>query len=249
MPFYSHESSFQSLSPLSSFGLFQSNDNLGAETHFMCKELQHMDIHSTHNVELESMEFSTYIESSHQVHMSDSEGNTELLTAMKNMELAQVHKLLLAGANVNVQNYLGESALSVAVELAIVQTISLLLTFGANVNIQDIDGNTPLHIAAGYGSQKIVVTLLHHGAFIDQKNIEGETALHCAVIGGHLDMCELLIKAGADLNALNDDRETPLDLANCFELPSIVEILVMNNAVGCDLDFCSKMKKEELSRQ
>lgn len=89
--------------------------------------------------------------------------------------------LIKAGADVNVADSTGETALLTAITDKSVEVVEELLNKGANPNVQSksvgFPGNTPLHMAALNGLTKEVELLLHHGADPTVRNDEGQTPL------------------------------------------------------------------------
>jgi hypothetical protein len=75
--------------------------------------------------------------------------------------------ILAAGADPNLPNTHGKSALHQAVETANKSVIMPLLAQGADVNLLDRDGKSALHIAVAKANEDIVLLLLKGGANVD----------------------------------------------------------------------------------
>ena len=92
-----------------------------------------------------------------------------------------VQELLDQGADVNVTNYKGQTALHCAVKAGFVEPVRILLAHGSNVNAQDRDGDTPLHAACRSSIknrerlQQVVDLLIQGGANFHVKNRAGRT--------------------------------------------------------------------------
>ena len=92
-----------------------------------------------------------------------------------------VQDLLDQGADVNITNYKGQTALHCAAKAGFVDPIRILLAHGANVNAQDRDGDTPLHSACRSSIknlenlQRVVDLLIEGGANLQAKNIKLRT--------------------------------------------------------------------------
>ena len=90
-------------------------------------------------------------------------GSTPLMYAALYGDAGAVRALLESGADPNVKNATGATALMWAVDD--LEKTRLLLDHGADVNARSDDNRTPLLIAAGwYGSSAVVQLLLDHGA-------------------------------------------------------------------------------------
>jgi len=115
-------------------------------------------------------------------------------------DLASVRQLLDGGADPNIRNDAGATALMWAI--GDVEKTRLLVDRGANVNAKSDDGRTPLLIAAGLpGSRAVVSLLIDHGADVSAKAIGliGETnPLSEAAYTGDEAVFRLLVDRSAD---------------------------------------------------
>ncbi|MDP0589282.1 MAG: ankyrin repeat domain-containing protein [Candidatus Endonucleobacter bathymodioli] len=111
-----------------------------------------------------------------------------------------VSRLLNSGADVNVRNKNGLTALHLALRPKYLTSsksnysplpeqviIAELVNHNANINTVDYNGFTPLHIAACYHTPIILNILLDHDADISAKNNIGHTVLHSAMRHGRAD--------------------------------------------------------------
>ena len=99
------------------------------------------------------------------------------LTAASGQGHVEVVRLLLeAGADKNLADNDGSTALMCAALWEKVEVMRLLLEAGADMNMADIDGNTALMHAAGEGNHGALRLLVEAGADKNLKNKNGETA-------------------------------------------------------------------------
>lgn len=77
-----------------------------------------------------------------------------------------VQFLLSHGADPNIQNFIGETALHQAAEYGNIEVAEKLLRCGAETNLQNHDGETPLHIACVKENRDMVQLLLRSKADI-----------------------------------------------------------------------------------
>lgn len=89
-------------------------------------------------------------------------------------------RLLALGANVNLEDKDGDTALHGAAETGNVEIIRMLLDKGANINAKNKQGGTPLMWAAVFGNDDAVRLLLSRGANASLKDNDGITALEWA---------------------------------------------------------------------
>jgi ankyrin repeat protein len=150
-------------------------------------------------------------------------GTTPLMQAALYGDVDSVRLLLEEGADPNLRNDAGATALMWAVDD--LEKSRLLIEHGANVNARSDDGRTPLLIAAGHlGNTEVIKLLLDRGADLSAKspsNLGYATVLSEAARTGDESLLRMLIKRGADVKsagvvALWDASRS--DCSKCFEL-------------------------------
>ena len=156
----------------------------------------------------------------------DANGYTALMAAANNGHADIVDYLLqtritiqdgdsyLKPANVNAQDYDGNTALMLAITSdndtrMVVDT--LVRNDRTTINIQNRAGDTALMLAVQTGNGELVELLIKSGASQRIKNDAGETAFMIAVQTGSVKLLEFLIRAGADINATNKAGETAFE--------------------------------------
>jgi ankyrin repeat protein len=124
-------------------------------------------------------------------------GSTPLMYAALYGDSASVQRLLQSGANPNLQNDAGATALMWAVDDE--DRTRLLLEGGADSNARSGDGRTALMMAAGrYGSSAVVQLLLDHKADPSAMSPQGQSAARTAALAGDADVLRILVERGAD---------------------------------------------------
>jgi len=130
------------------------------------------------------------------------EGSTPFMYAALYGDAAMLQQLLKKGANPNLKNDAGATALMwAATDL---DKTRVLLAHGAEVNAVSDDLRTPLMIAAGTsGGRPIVKLMVEHGANVNPtKHPDSESSpLIQAVLASDPDTMRLLLDRGADLKA------------------------------------------------
>lgn len=144
----------------------------------------------------------------------DAEGNSALMWVVSADGSEDLMEALVDhGANVNLQNYRGETALYTACARGL-EKVEFLLENGADVRIADLDGATPLHAAAAsLGDASLIALLVRYGASVNAGDDEGDTPLHWAVREGKMEAAQTLIQLGASITQSNEDGESALELA------------------------------------
>ena len=142
---------------------------------------------------------------------SDREGSSfdAALRNCRDNALTLTQLLIDAGADINLQNQRGETALSIAMYYC-VDAVSFLLQRGADPNIADRRGDTVLHDLARAHPARVETLLgefLAAGADINQQNRSGQTPLIRSTFGSaaRLVTAAALLDRGADPN-LQDGR-------------------------------------------
>jgi uncharacterized protein len=130
------------------------------------------------------------------------DGSTPLQWAVYRNDVAEVKRLLKAGAKVGEDNNYGATPMQMAAATGNAQILNLLLAAGANVDSPNAEGQTALMAVARTGNIEAAKLLLRHGAHVNAVEQWGDqTALMWASARRHPQMMELLISHGANVNA------------------------------------------------
>jgi ankyrin repeat protein len=141
------------------------------------------------------------------VNRRNPDGSTPLQWAVYNGDVAEVRRLLRAGADVKIANNYGATPMGLAAEVGNADMIAVLLEAGANPDSPDPDGMTALLAVARTGNVKAAQLLVNAGAKVDaREGFGGQTPLMWASSRRHPAMMEFLISRGADVNAASTNR-------------------------------------------
>lgn len=113
----------------------------------------------------------------------DGFGHTALIRAAMRGDVAMVGALLDAGASVDLKDYRGASALSLAVRSCRVdrQLVETLVEAGADLENRSGAAMTPLLVAIQNDRPDIAAQLIEYGADIDATNSYGDGVLNFAI--------------------------------------------------------------------
>ncbi|XP_018916658.2 uncharacterized protein [Bemisia tabaci] len=131
-----------------------------------------------------------------------------LLAASSSHHLQPLHILLKHGADANIRNDRGETALHEALERG--RTLAWLepLMAATDLHLRSNYHESALHVAARKNRADAVGALLRHGEDVchNGQDLRGNTALHLAAGKGYREVVALLIAApGVELNAPNKE--------------------------------------------
>jgi ankyrin repeat protein len=152
---------------------------------------------------------------------------TAVLLAARKARDEIVTFLIQSGADVNVEDYHGRTALHWVVMYGGRATARLLADKGANINATDRWGKTALMWAIEKNRIKTVRVLLDTGADVEVKARYSVTALHLAAFLGYESIVRCLLERGANVNAValwrkaehdadteSDATSTPIEYLN-----------------------------------
>ncbi len=137
----------------------------------------------------------------------------------------EVDEFLRNGANVDVRDRNGDTALIRSIRTGNHTVVQILLENAADVNLRAKTTETPLIMASRTGDVEIVKMLLSFGADVNARDEHGRTALIAAVISLHPAITDLLINGGANMNVRDDDGKTALAIAAEKGDKTLVDIL------------------------
>ncbi|KAJ5428276.1 hypothetical protein N7445_009730 [Penicillium cf. griseofulvum] len=133
--------------------------------------------------------------------------------------------LLQYGANPNMVDQHGMTALWWAIASGHFDIVELLLSCGATTESVGSDGLTPLLFAATEGRIAYLELLIKNGADINAQDTIGETALMRAVGEFSVPVLRLLLDNGADVHMKDEMGRTALDMAKEVNFGEAIAIL------------------------
>ncbi|KAJ5592514.1 hypothetical protein N7537_009418 [Penicillium hordei] len=149
-----------------------------------------------------------------------------LIAAVYGGHITATASLLQYGANVNVLDHHGMTALWWAMASDHFDIAELLLSSGAGTESVGSDGLTPLLWAATEKSLAVLELLIKYGANINAQNDSGKTALMQVASREHsVPVLRLLLDKGADVHMKDDSGLTALDMAKEANFDEAIAIL------------------------
>ncbi len=127
-----------------------------------------------------------------------------LIEAAAAGRMAEVARLLDAGAPLEAQDAQGRSALLRAVAGDHVAVAKTLLDAGASPNTQAANRDTPWLLAGALGRAEIIAAMLPRRPDLSIRNRYGGNALIPACERAHVEAVKLLLASGIDLDHVND---------------------------------------------
>ena len=158
-----------------------------------------------------------------------SQAGDALIDAARSDDAATIVSLVRKGADVNVREEDGTTALAWAASHSNVAIAEVLLNKGANPDLTNELGIGPLSLAISNGSSEMVKLLLSKGAKPNVARENGETPLMTAARLGQVETMRLLLNRGASANQREKKfGQTALMWAAGF--PAAVRLLVDHGA-------------------
>ena len=133
-------------------------------------------------------------------------------------DLAEVRRLLSAGADVDQRDARGRTAVTAAAMEEHVEVVTALVDAGADVDLQDTDRNNPLLVAGENGNVALLQAVLRGDPDLRVTNRFGGTALIPAADRGHVGMVRALLAT-----------EIPIDHVNQLGWTALLEAVVLGD--------------------
>ena len=160
--------------------------------------------------------------------------NLLLLQSARTGNYPQAVNALKRGAQVNITDAEGTTALMFAAQRGAIQIVDLLITAGADVNMHRRQfGTTALMFAAAANRSAIVTRLLAANADANATNEDGSTALMGATLADAREIVAMLIAAGADVRQIDTAGDNALNIAISNDRFQLVELLLAAGADVC----------------
>ncbi|XP_027151183.1 ankyrin-2-like isoform X1 [Coffea eugenioides] len=144
----------------------------------------------------------------------DENGFSAVMVVAAGGNVEAFRLLVHAGADVNLANNYGETAITLAEKHQNSDAFEkVMLNFLRAKGDNSYGGSSTLHRAAHNGDLNLVQALINEGYDVNLSDCDGYTPLMLAARAGNKSMCELLISRGARCDIKNAKLETALSLA------------------------------------
>jgi excisionase family DNA binding protein len=165
-----------------------------------------------------------------------AQAGAALLEASREGDPDEVRALLAAGADPNVRDGEGWTALMLVTVKGHLDVARELLAAGADPHAQNHKGWTALRFAVSMDDAEALRLLLEAGADVNERDAAGATALMQAAREKSAESLRLLLAHGADVNVRDHSGETALMVAARYGYHEIVRALREAGADGAE-DF------------
>ena len=171
-----------------------------------------------------------------EINATNFQGDTPLITAVKQRASAVMKQLIDRKADLNLQDPRGNTALHIAVDEQEFPTITALVDANADCTILNKKGESAIHLAAALPDPRILKILLetslHARMNAEARNADGETPLFIAVKRQRARTAAWLARMEINLLATDKDGNTPLHCATLLRNSLLTRITMHPTAMG-----------------
>ncbi|XP_061169284.1 ankyrin repeat, PH and SEC7 domain containing protein secG-like [Saccostrea echinata] len=148
------------------------------------------------------------------IHVKDNQNRCLLHYLVERVECTDILDYLVGmELDVNNRDFLGQTALHLAVEEGNTELTKGLVELGADLNANDLTEKQPIHVAAEKGWDHIIDFLIKEGANINALDKYQSTPLHFAAWNNQSSIALALIKAGCGVDLRDFCGQTAYDVA------------------------------------
>jgi len=133
--------------------------------------------------------------------------------------------LIEKGADLNLRDVFGWTALLFAVNTRSVESVSTLHFSGANFGIRSYDGDSGLHVAVRADDAAMIQVLLTDGD-VEEPDVEGHTPLMIAACAGLANAASTLLAFGASVKVKDHHKRSPFMQAVVHGHKSVVQLML-----------------------
>ncbi|ORX59263.1 ankyrin [Piromyces finnis] len=165
----------------------------------------------------------------------NKDGDSPLITLSKYTAISEAVPILLKnGADINIRNNNGETALLASCKYGYYDVSKMLIDCGADVNIPDNEGNTPLLVSCYkerfLHNKDLVEYLIEHGADINKANKNGRIPFHEIVYYANNCLINYFIDHEADINKMDNNGINSLKIARSINNEDCIKNLISHGA-------------------
>ena len=157
-------------------------------------------------------------------------GFKKIHLAVLRADLDDMKAQIMAGANINASDEVGNTPLHFALGLGEAKIAEWLMSQGVDLNAKANDGRSMTHAAAAGGQIELLKKLVVESLKLDDKNVLGQTPLHLAAAAGQTETVEWLLKQDQKVSVQDADNNTPIHLAVTHCRSGLVKRLVERGA-------------------
>ena len=162
------------------------------------------------------------------INLQNLSGKTILHLSLNNMELSTLKYLLSKGADIRLEDNVGQSPLHVCAIMEDGQEkLNLLIGYGGKTNSRDVHGRTPLFEVIECRSAQI---LIDHWSDPNAEDKLGMSPLHAAALDHRPDVVKTFVHNGALVNKQDRYGSTALHYASWWNFETIIDILKARGA-------------------